>query len=238
LEVGLKNKALISGLMAILAAILALAILSPQFMVSPGRLSKAHATLGEECFACHQAFSGASPQKCLFCHEIAKDGRIATKGAPPPAASRRTPFHHALATNNCVACHTEHEGVRAYRGDVAFSHEALQSSVRDACGACHERPTNGVHQRSVAQCDSCHAQDKWKPAKFDHSNFFALDSRHNVACTACHPGKGFQKYTCYGCHEHSRDAMAALHRREGVRNSENCVTCHRSSGEEGKGNDD
>ena len=125
----LKNKALLSGLILALAAIVGLAILRPQFMVSPGRLSKAHAALEENCFACHQPFSGAESEKCLSCHKIGKDGRITTKGAAPRDVGRGTPFHHALTNRECVACHSEHEGMKAYRSAIAFSHKALQPSV-------------------------------------------------------------------------------------------------------------
>jgi len=207
-------------------------------MISPGRLSRGHAALEAECFACHRPFGGVSSEKCLSCHKIGKDGRIVTKGAAPLETRRRTPFHHVLATGECVACHSDHEGVRAYRGAVAFSHEALQPNVRETCGSCHERPRDSVHQSIAGQCRGCHDRDKWKPAKFDHSKFFELDSRHNVACAICHQDKDFKKYTCYGCHEHSRDAMAAIHRREGVTNLENCVACHRSPrGEDERGDD-
>jgi len=234
----LKSKALLSVFILTLAAIVGLAILQPQFMVSPGKLSKGHAELKEKCFACHQPFSGVSSEKCLSCHKIGRDGQISTKGAAPHDGSRRTPFHHALTTTECVACHNGHEGVSAYRSAVEFSHEALQPNVRAACGDCHHRPSDNVHQDVAGQCLDCHTQDKWKPAKFDHSKFFELNSRHNAACATCHQDKDFKKYTCYGCHEHSRDAMAAIHRRKGVRNLENCVTCHRSSREEGERNDD
>ena len=234
----MKNKALLSGLILALAAVVGLAILRPQFMVSPGKLSKAHAALEEKCFVCHQPFSGAASEKCLFCHKIAKDGRIATKSTAPRDVARRTPFHHALTNGECVACHSDHEGMKAYRRIIAFSHEALQPSVREACGSCHEKPSDSIHQGIAGQCRDCHVQDKWKPAKFDHSKFFELDSRHDVPCAICHADRDFGKYTCFGCHEHSRDAMAAIHRRKGMRNFENCVACHRSSREEGERNDD
>jgi hypothetical protein len=236
--VALKNKALFFGLILALAAIVGFAILRPQFMVSPGRLSKAHAALEENCFACHKPFSGAESEKCRSCHKIAKDGRIATKGAAPRDVGRGTPFHHALTNRECVACHSEHEGMNAYRSAIAFSHEALQPSVREACGSCHEKQSDGIHQGIAGQCRDCHTPDRWKPAKFDHSKFFELDSGHNVACTTCHADRDFKKYTCFGCHEHSRDAIAAMHRRKGMRNFENCVSCHRSSREEGEGSDD
>jgi hypothetical protein len=230
--VALKSKALLSGLVLFLAAVVGLAILRPQFMVSPGRLSQAHAALEENCFACHQPFSGAASEKCLFCHKIAKDGRIATKGAAPRDAGRRTPFHQALMTKDCVACHSDHEGMKAYRSAIAFSHDALQPGVREACANCHGKPSDGIHQGVAGQCRDCHSQEKWKPAKFDHSRFFELDSRHNVTCTTCHPDKDFKKYTCFGCHEHSRDAVLRSHRRQGLRNFDDCVSCHRSSREE------
>jgi len=48
----------------------------------------------------------------------------------------------------------------------------------------------------------------------------------------CHTGNDFKRYTCYGCHEHTPANVRAEHEKEGIRDFENCVECHRSADEE------
>jgi hypothetical protein len=38
----------------------------------------------------------------------------------------------------------------------------------------------------------------------------------------------YTRYTCYGCHEHSRSKIREEHLEEGIYQYENCVECHRS----------
>ncbi len=44
------------------------------------------------------------------------------------------------------------------------------------------------------------------------------------------------RYTCYGCHAHSRSGIREEHLEEGIYRYENCVECHRS-GEAEEGDD-
>jgi hypothetical protein len=45
----------------------------------------------------------------------------------------------------------------------------------------------------------------------------------------------YTRYTCYGCHEHSRSKIREEHLEEGIYQYENCVECHRSGdAEEGR----
>jgi hypothetical protein len=46
------------------------------------------------------------------------------------------------------------------------------------------------------------------------------------------------RYTCYGCHEHSRSEVESEHREEGIGNLSNCVRCHPTGREEEGGDDD
>jgi hypothetical protein len=51
----------------------------------------------------------------------------------------------------------------------------------------------------------------------------------------------YSRYTCYGCHEHSRSGIREEHLEEGIRDFEDCVECHRSGdaedGEHGRDDD-
>jgi hypothetical protein len=67
----------------VLAAIVALSIIKPHQMVSPGNLMPAHASLESDCFACHAPWRGAAPDRCLSCHTLADIGVRTTKGIPP-----------------------------------------------------------------------------------------------------------------------------------------------------------
>jgi hypothetical protein len=72
----------------------------------------------------------------------------------------------------------------------------------------------------------------WTPATFAHEKHFLLDRDHNVPCATCHLGNVFSRYTCYGCHEHTVSNIERKHRKEGITDFKNCVTCHRSASEE------
>ncbi|RYF48453.1 MAG: hypothetical protein EOO38_10065 [Cytophagaceae bacterium] len=54
-----------------LVVLVALAFVYPHLMVSPGPLVKGHADLTTDCFACHAAWRGASPGRCIECHAVA-----------------------------------------------------------------------------------------------------------------------------------------------------------------------
>jgi hypothetical protein len=101
--------------------------------------------------------------------------------------------------------------------------------MRDQCQACHRAPHDAQHQGFNLPCVQCHQPSGWKPATFDHSRFLQLDGDHRVACVTCHTGRSYQRYTCYGCHEHAPARIKAKHQEEGIRNFDDCVSCHRSA---------
>ena len=221
------------SLCAIVAAIFA----RPQMMVAPGPLIPAHAEVSGNCFACHTPFQGASPDRCVACHQVADIGIWTTKGALIAKRQRGIAFHQALSQTNCMACHTDHGGPQlAGASKTTFAHEMLRPDVRGQCAACHRAPPIAIHAQAGNNCAQCHAQTAWKPASFDHARFFALTGPHKTACATCHVGGNFKRYTCYGCHEHQPDQIRAEHAEEGIRNIENCARCHQSaSGEGGAG---
>ena len=218
-------------LAANLIAVAILAFAYPHLMVGPGKLIPGHKQLETDCFACHAPLFGAASERCTSCHKPAEIGRMTTKGVPVVKPLAAIPFHQKLATRDCVACHSDHAGVKRYRQQGRFNHALLQKEVLDQCHSCHKPPADSLHQQITGNCGQCHNQSKWVPATFDHGKYFELDRDHNARCITCHMGNDYKRYTCYGCHEHSVDKIRREHIEEGIRDFDNCVECHRNADE-------
>ena len=228
-----------------LVVLVALAFVYPHLMLAPGALVAGHAELTTDCFACHAPLRGATADRCIACHTLPDIGLRTTQGAAIVNAKPvKASFHQALNEPDCMACHSDHAGPKlTQRSRKPFSHAMLRAATRDQCDTCHAAPANALHKALSVDCDQCHTSTAWKPATFDHGKFFPLDKDHNATCITCHVGNDYQRYTCYGCHEHTPANMQAKHRKEGVSGSlDNCVRCHRSAdgevegkGERGKG---
>lgn len=203
----------------------------PHLMIAPGKLIPGHAELETECFSCHTAFSGVPAESCIDCHKPDDIGRLTTKGLKIQKPLTSTPFHQKLVRQECVACHSDHSGVRRFRPTGYFDHSLLDSTSRKECRGCHQSPRDTLHQQLKDECGQCHNQDRWKPATFDHRDYFLLDRDHNAPCGTCHVRNDYSGYTCYGCHEHSLQKIRREHIEEGIRDFDNCVECHRSGDE-------
>ncbi len=215
-----------------LAALLALVFVYPHLMVSPGAVMPAHAEINTDCFACHAPLRGAAADRCIKCHALADIGVRTTKGASVERKAVKASFHQKLVEQDCMACHSGHTGPRlTERGGKRFSHQLLRADVRERCEACHKPPADSLHRQVTGNCAQCHRQAGWKPATFAHDKLFLLDSDHNASCVTCHAGGDYKRYTCYGCHEHQPDKIRRKHEKEGIRDFENCVKCHRSAEE-------
>ena len=231
-------------LAANLLALAVLAFVYPHLMISPGKLIPGHAKLETDCFACHAPLAGAESERCITCHKPADIGRLTTTGLPVVKPLTSTPFHQKLVNDDCVACHSDHAGVKRFRPTGHFNHKLLQKATRDECLGCHKSPKDSLHQQITGNCSQCHSQEKWTPATFDHFKYFELDRDHNAKCVTCHERNDYSRYTCYGCHEHSPQKIRREHIEEGIRDFDNCVECHRNAdehdirgpfGKEGKG---
>jgi hypothetical protein len=227
----MNRKAVLSVILANLAFLLALAFVYPHLMISPGKLIDAHLELTTDCFACHTPFLGSTPEKCIVCHKVDEIGLVTTKGLPIAGEKKGVAFHQKLVEDDCVACHSDHKGVKAFRPIGQFSHALLDPSLEKQCDGCHGSPGDALHQKIVGNCGQCHTQDAWTPATFDHDQYFRFDQNHTTECVTCHIDNDYGKYTCYGCHEHSRSKIREEHVEEGIYDYENCVECHRSGDE-------
>lgn len=215
-----------------LTVLLLLAAFAPHLMVSPGKLTDAHAELATDCFACHTPFRGSTQAKCVRCHKVDEIGLKTTDGLPIGQEKKNVAFHQKLTESDCVACHSEHRGVQAFRPISRFSHQLLAPAVNQQCDGCHRNPDDALHRKIEGNCGYCHTQEHWTPATFDHDDYFRFDRDHTTECKTCHVDNDYNNYTCYGCHEHSRSGIRAEHVEEGIYDYENCVECHRSGDED------
>ncbi len=216
-----------------LVVLVALAFVYPNLMISPGVLVRGHAELETDCFACHSPWRGAASSRCIACHALPDIGLRTSKGTPLVARTVKVAFHQELTEQNCMACHSDHEGPKlTQRSRKPFSHALLRATTREQCVGCHKAPADNLHRRVQDNCKLCHSQDRWKPATLDHAKLFVLDRDHNAKCATCHTNNDYSRYTCYGCHEHRQEEIRRKHQEEGIRNFENCVECHLSADEE------
>ncbi len=227
----MKNKIITYVIATVMAAVVLLTIYSPELMISPGETIDAHAEITHDCFACHTPFLGSRPAKCITCHKVDEIGIKTTKGLPIDKEEKSVAFHQQLIEDDCVACHSDHKGVQAFRPIGQFSHQLIEPAVINECHNCHSNPGDSLHQKIVGNCNSCHVKERWTPATFDHNEYFRFDRDHTTECETCHINNDYGKYTCYGCHEHSRSKIREEHVEEGIRNYEICVECHRSGDE-------
>ena len=228
----MKSKTLIYIVSVNLAVLILLAIFFPQQMVSPGNPIKAHAELATDCFACHTAFIGSPAEKCISCHKVDEIGKVTTKGLPIEKEKKNVAFHQKLIEEDCVACHSDHKGVKAFRPISHFSHHLLEATLQKQCDSCHDNPVDDLHKKIKGNCGQCHTLDAWTPATLDHDEYFSFDRDHETECETCHINNDYTKYTCYGCHEHSRSEIREEHVEEGIRDYEECTECHRSGDED------
>ncbi|MCW8905241.1 cytochrome c3 family protein [Sedimenticola sp.] len=215
-----------------LLVLVLLAIIAPQLMISPGNPVDAHAELSDDCFACHTPFIGSTAEQCIACHAVADIGLKTTKGIAIDKEQKNVAFHQKLVEEDCIACHSEHKGVQPFRPIGQFSHALLEVSVQEQCDSCHSNPPDALHRKIKGNCTQCHTNEAWLPATFEHDKYFRFDRDHDTECATCHINNDYAKYTCYGCHEHSRSKIREEHFEEGIRDYENCAECHRSGDED------
>lgn len=208
-------------------------------LVMPGRVIQGHADIEGDCAACHDKQSDlAHAALCIDCHEEVGKDRI-----------DRTGFHglfEAAQRNECVVCHTDHEGraadivpVDAGIFDHNFSDfplvaahlsascadchvpEEKHRSAPSACGSCHAN--DDVHDGSLgADCQDCHSEQSWSDTGFDHDTVgYRLTGEHaSVECVDCHRGNVYDgtPTQCVSCH-----AVDDVH---GGSNGPACHDCH------------
>jgi hypothetical protein len=217
-----------------LAAIAVLVFVFAELMISPGKLIDGHRALETDCFTCHTVFLGASSQKCVSCHKVADIGVMTTRGLPVSEPGAQVAFHQKLVEQDCVACHSDHEGVAKYRIFDKFTHSLLDAATRETCTGCHQQPADPLHQQVSNQCQQCHDTDAWKPSTFRHD---LLAAAEREPCLTCHkavlPSDDLHRQVSEACGQcHGTDAWKPAtfdHRKYFVFDRDHpaeCTTCH------------
>jgi hypothetical protein len=179
----------------------------------------------------------APPLKCESCH---KDTRYKETPTACIGCHKKEDKHEATLGEKCADCHTERDWKASkfdhdktkfrLRGghaapkvkcDACHKDEKSYRKTPTDCYSCHER--DDVHKgQQGKKCESCHDDDTWKKARFDHARtrFPLLGGHLVVACGKCHATQRYKdaKSECIACHD--RDDVHK--RRLGTR----CETCH------------
>ena len=121
----MNKKTVIAIVLVNLAALLLLAFVSPHLMVSPGKLMDAHRALHHRLLRLPQPLPGQLSRKVCICHRVDEIGLFTTKGVPIGDEKKNVSFHQKLVEQDCIACHSDHKGVQAFRPIGQFSHELL-----------------------------------------------------------------------------------------------------------------
>jgi hypothetical protein len=206
-------------------------------MVSPGKLTRAHASLEgvSNCQSCHEAGRGVTASKCLACHKPIAERIRLKKGI------------HREAAGQCVTCHVEHAGVDAelrpfdtgsfdHAREAGFTidgkHAKTECSgchktrsfltVKPECASCHRDVHKGQLGTDCARCHATSIGFKETRKKFDHARTgFTLVGAH-------------RKADCASCHPNGRYRLAASARTGGAgvgatpASAATCASCHKS----------
>ncbi|NTV02017.1 MAG: hypothetical protein HGB04_04430 [Chlorobiaceae bacterium] len=220
---------------AILAAfsiiLAALMLAYPDILVNPGPLMGGHRHLTRSCLSCHIPFRGVRAEQCVGCHRPETIGLLTVSGRP---LNRNTPgstLHRGLPAGSCTECHTDHKGADARKAIRAFRHEAISSSLRNNCNACHERqkPADALHRSVTGRCAQCHDTEKWSSVLFNHG---MLEAGQSANCVTCHrddrPGDEIHRSQsgCGECHGTNRWKPATFDHTKVSASGKQCVSCH------------
>lgn len=209
-------------------------------------LTGAHTSV--DCNQCHISGYGGTSTICKDCHQVDYN-------------QAANPNHQTLGlSNECATCHTTQPGWSPASFDVhnqyyvvTGAHTAIASdcaachtngnyaNTPNTCAGCHigdyNKTNDPPHQSSgfSTDCESCHTQNGWKPASFDHDGqYFPIYSgKHRGEwdqCIDCHTNPGnFAVFSCIDCHEHSNKTSVDNHHDEVKNyqyNSNACYDCH------------
>ena len=200
-------------------------------------LNGAHATVANDCAACHNGDYINTPNTCQGCHI---DEYNATTD----------PNHVAQQfSTECLVCHSEDAWEPANfdhnqtnfallgahtTADCLSCHESGYAGTPTDCASCHIEDFNSttdpnhVAQQFSTDCKICHSESAWDPAALDHNlTNFPLTGEHiNTECAQCHTsGYAGTPTACIDCHtDDFNQTTHPNHNTLGL--SADCAACH------------
>lgn len=154
-----------------------------QQMTSPGDLMAAHASLEENCTACHAPVRGVEPDSCIVCH--ANNESL--------LQDQTTSFHANI--QSCDECHMEHQGRDSRTLEMdhgVLAKLGLQLLEND------DPSDEGEQVRKTLSFWMRHTSDESLPHKRIAREELMLD------CTSCHededPHVAYFGNNCADCH--------------------------------------
>lgn len=212
-------------------------------------LTGAHTTV--DCISCHSAGYTGTPTECVACHGQDFEGTL-------------NPDHEALGlSTDCASCHTTAPEWNPATFDIHNEFYVLNGAhaiIANQCASCHQgdytnTPTEcvGCHLQDYnattnpshtalqfsTDCASCHSENSWVPATFDHDGqYFPIYSGAHEGtwseCVDCHTTPGnFSEFTCVTCHEVQETADQHMSVPGYIYNSPACLACHPTGDAEG-----
>ncbi|UCD52678.1 MAG: hypothetical protein JSW27_08580 [Phycisphaerales bacterium] len=158
----------------------------------------------DNCAGCHDDPHGGQFEgryaNCLDCHE---KEHFSPARFDTVRHIETYPLNEAHAAAECVACHPADPNTGVHR----------YVATPRSCEACHDDPHGGQFEAGYANCQDCHTEEHFSPARFDgirHAEVYPLTKPHVAAeCVACHPADpntGIHRYVatprqCEACHD-------------------------------------
>ncbi len=205
------------------------------------QLKGAHATISNDCAACHHGNYTKTPNTCVGCHLADYN-----QAGNPNHSSQKFP-------KDCASCHTEtawipstfnHNNVYPLTGahalikdNCVICHNGNYSNTPNTCSGCHltnyNQASNPNHKKLgfSLDCAMCHTTAPgWAPASMpNHDNYYPLLGAHLVIksnCAACHKGNyNSTPNTCVGCHLDDYN-QASNPNHASAQFPKTCETCH------------
>jgi len=183
-----------------------------QRLTSPGKLSKAHASLENDCASCHASGKGVEAAKCIVCH------------ANNQSLLQRQPTSFHADISSCRECHLEHRG-RAQR-PTDMDHAVL---ARLGLHQLRNTPVDTESHQAAERLIAWLAQhDSAGQVQSAHPHISSKEMLLN--CTACHSTKdkhfGLFGADCAQCH--GTTAWTIPQFRHPSPTSRDCAQCHQA----------
>ena len=186
----------------------------PNFVSSifaPGKLSRAHAFLKDQCTACHIPNQGVSTIGCISCH--ANDRSLLQR--------QSTAFHANI--KSCKECHQEHFG--GIKPPLFMDHAALAKLGAYADNKVLEDVHNQIERDFLK-----HQQADQLLSKMVSINSHDARILSSLNCITCHATRdkhlGLFGTSCLSCHTTKSWRIAEY--KHPSSNSRSCFQCHQA----------